>query len=65
MSAAQDRYIKVGEINARYWEAGSQGLDVVLIHGLGGCVEHWLPSFAPRTSLDSFVCTKPGGGRYG
>jgi 4,5:9,10-diseco-3-hydroxy-5,9,17-trioxoandrosta-1(10),2-diene-4-oate hydrolase len=50
MSAAQDRYIKVGEINTRYWKAGSQGLDVVLIHGLGGCVEHWLPSFAPLSA---------------
>ncbi len=31
---------------ARYWDEGSEGEPVVLIHGLGGYVENWLPSFA-------------------
>jgi 4,5:9,10-diseco-3-hydroxy-5,9,17-trioxoandrosta-1(10),2-diene-4-oate hydrolase len=46
MSDVQDRHVKVGEINTRYWAEGSQGLNVVLIHGLGGYAEHWSPSFA-------------------
>jgi pimeloyl-ACP methyl ester carboxylesterase len=38
----QDRYIKVGHINTRFWAVGDQGLPVVLIHGLGGSVENWM-----------------------
>jgi 4,5:9,10-diseco-3-hydroxy-5,9,17-trioxoandrosta-1(10),2-diene-4-oate hydrolase len=45
MTPAQDRYIQVGKIKARYWAEGSQGSSVVLIHGLGGYIENWLPSF--------------------
>jgi len=45
MSRPQDRYIKVGNINARYWAEGSQGSPVVLIHGIGQYIENWLPSF--------------------
>ena len=32
MKMPQDRYIKVGTINTRYWAAGSQGSPVILIH---------------------------------
>jgi pimeloyl-ACP methyl ester carboxylesterase len=45
MKTPQDRYIKVGTINTRYWAEGGQGSTVILIHGLGGYVETWLPSF--------------------
>jgi pimeloyl-ACP methyl ester carboxylesterase len=37
----KDLYIQVGDIKTRYWEAGDTGSPVVLIHGLGGLVEHW------------------------
>ena len=47
MNTVQDRYIQVGKINTRYWANGNHGSNVILIHGLGGYVEHWLPSFAP------------------
>ena len=46
MKTPQDRYIQVGQINTRYWAEGSQGSPVVLIHGIGGYVENWLPSFS-------------------
>jgi pimeloyl-ACP methyl ester carboxylesterase len=45
METPEDRYVKVGKINARYWAEGDQGSPVVLIHGIGGSVESWLPTF--------------------
>ena len=45
MKMPQDRYIKVGTINTRYWAEGSQGSPVILIHGIGGYIEAWLPNF--------------------
>jgi len=34
----QDLYVKVGNINTRFWTAGNTGSSIVLIHGLGGFV---------------------------
>jgi len=45
MNPPQDQYVKVGNINTRYWAEGSQGSPVILIHGLGAYIEGWLPSF--------------------
>lgn len=36
-----DRYIQVGQINTRYWTSGDKGKIVILLHGLGSCVESW------------------------
>ena len=44
MPAPQDQYIKIGEINTRYWAVGESGPNVVLIHGVGRFAEEWLPS---------------------
>ncbi len=41
-SLPQDRYVKVGNINTRFWQAGNKGSTVVLVHGLGGSVENWM-----------------------
>jgi len=38
----QDRYIKVGNINTRFWAAGDKGTAVILVHGLGGSIENWV-----------------------
>ena len=37
----QDRYIQVGGINTRYWMLGDGETTVLLLHGLGSCVETW------------------------
>jgi len=37
----QDQYIKVGDINTRFWTSGDQGAAVILIHGIGDAVETW------------------------
>jgi pimeloyl-ACP methyl ester carboxylesterase len=37
----QDQYVKVGDINTRFWQVGDAGSAVVLVHGLGGSVENW------------------------
>ena len=37
----KDLYIQVGNIKTRYWEMGNEGSTIVLIHGLGGCIENW------------------------
>ena len=46
MQAPQDRYTKVGQFNTRYWAEGDHGSTVLLLHGVGGSIESWLPSFA-------------------
>jgi pimeloyl-ACP methyl ester carboxylesterase len=42
MQVPADRYIKVGNINTRYWESGDKGTPVILVHGLGGSLENWV-----------------------
>jgi pimeloyl-ACP methyl ester carboxylesterase len=39
--AFEDRYIKVGNVNSRYWSAGEKGSTVILLHGVGCSVEFW------------------------
>ena len=41
----QDQYVDVQGVTTRYWTAGSTGSPVVLIHGIGGYAENWLPTF--------------------
>jgi 4,5:9,10-diseco-3-hydroxy-5,9,17-trioxoandrosta-1(10),2-diene-4-oate hydrolase len=36
-----DRYVKVGSVNTRYWQLGSSGSPIVLLHGGGGYIELW------------------------
>jgi pimeloyl-ACP methyl ester carboxylesterase len=38
----QDQYVRVGDINTRFWKSGDEGTAVILIHGLGGSVENWV-----------------------
>ena len=64
VEAPQDRTIQIGKIRARYWDEGSQGEPVVLIHGLGGYVENWLPSFDALAAQHRVVAVDlPGHGR--
>ncbi|MBW4550999.1 MAG: alpha/beta fold hydrolase [Aphanocapsa sp. GSE-SYN-MK-11-07L] len=37
----QDRYIKIGQINIRYWCVGDSGSPIVLLHGAGSSIEAW------------------------
>lgn len=38
----EDQYVKVNQINTRYWALGSKGTTVILLHGLGGYIEMWM-----------------------
>jgi 4,5:9,10-diseco-3-hydroxy-5,9,17-trioxoandrosta-1(10),2-diene-4-oate hydrolase len=38
----QDQYVKVNNVNTRYWVAGSEGPVVILIHGIGCAVDSWV-----------------------
>lgn len=40
MENPEDRYIKVGKIDTRYWVLG-QGSPLLLIHGLGASCDYW------------------------
>jgi len=44
METPQDHYIRVGQLNTRYWVAGDQGPTVILLHGVAWSVENWLPT---------------------
>lgn len=37
----QDQYIKVDRSNIRYWTLGDGGTTIILLHGLGSCLETW------------------------
>ena len=37
----EDRYIKIGDVNTRYWSAGDKGSPVILLHGVGCHIEFW------------------------
>lgn len=36
-----DRYVQVGAVNTRYWEAGQGKRTLILLHGAGGSAEFW------------------------
>ena len=38
----KDHYIKVGNINTRYWALGDRGSPVILVHGLGASADIWM-----------------------
>jgi len=37
----QDQYIKIGQINTRYWCVGERGTPLILLHGAGSSIEAW------------------------
>jgi pimeloyl-ACP methyl ester carboxylesterase len=41
MSDFEDRYVSVGGVRTRYWQAGSEGSPVILLHGIGCSVLEW------------------------
>jgi pimeloyl-ACP methyl ester carboxylesterase len=47
ISIPEDRYIKIGTVNTRYWVAGEKGTPVILVHGLGGFIENWGNNIGP------------------
>lgn len=42
----ENRYVKVGDVDIRYWTMGS-GPPVILIHGIGASVEYWQYNIRP------------------
>jgi 4,5:9,10-diseco-3-hydroxy-5,9,17-trioxoandrosta-1(10),2-diene-4-oate hydrolase len=46
----QDRYIKIGDVNTRYWVEGDKGSNVVLIHGLGASADIWMHNISAIAS---------------
>jgi pimeloyl-ACP methyl ester carboxylesterase len=58
-----DRYVTVNGVRTRYWQAGTQGAPVLLLHGLNGCVEHWRPTMvALSTAHRVWAIDGPGHG---
>lgn len=41
MNAFEDQYIRIGNVDTRYWQAGATGTPVVLLHGIGCSVLEW------------------------
>jgi len=46
MSSFEDRYVSIGGVKTRYWQVGSQGSPVILLHGIGGSVLDWQANIA-------------------
>jgi pimeloyl-ACP methyl ester carboxylesterase len=46
MSGFEDCYVSVGEVRTRYWQAGSRGSPVILLHGIGCSVLDWQANMA-------------------
>jgi 4,5:9,10-diseco-3-hydroxy-5,9,17-trioxoandrosta-1(10),2-diene-4-oate hydrolase len=47
-------FIKVRDINTRYWEIGVNGSPVVFVHGLSGFIENWKENI-PASTKDHYV----------
>lgn len=69
-----DQYVDVKGVTTRYWSAGHDGSNVVLIHGIGQYVEAWLSNIEALASehrvyaLDVIgygKTDKPSGASYG
>lgn len=64
MTTPRDCYIKVGQINARYWAVGTRGSPVLLIHGLGQYVEHWASAISALAAHHQiYAVDLPGHGK--
>jgi len=62
MENPEDRYVKVGQINTRYWVLG-QGSPLLLIHGLGASCEYWRYNVkAPSQGCRVYAFDLPGFG---
>ncbi len=60
----QDKYIKAGSINTRYWTFGEGETNVVLIHGLGASADIWMHNIhALSESYTIYVPDLAGFGR--
>ena len=46
MSSFEDQFVNVGTVGTRYWQAGSSGSVVVLVHGIGCSVLEWRSNIA-------------------
>lgn len=63
MNTDRDRTIEVEGINVRYWAQGNTGSTVVLLHGIGGRLEDWQPTFGSLTAEHRVVALElPGHG---
>ena len=63
MKNPEDRYVKVGETNTRYWVLG-QGSPLLLIHGLGASCDYWRYNIrALSQGYQVYALDLPGFGR--
>ncbi len=46
LSIPEDCYLKVAGVNTRYWQMGSSGHNIILLHGGNGSIEFWLYNIA-------------------
>lgn len=61
-----DRFVDVGGVRVRYWQAGAQGTPVVLVHGIASSVEDWQATFGALSARHRvFAFDLPGCGRSG
>lgn len=60
----EDRYFHSTNIRGRYWEAGTNGEPIILVHGLGGSIEQWVSNIKALSSKFRVYCLDmPGCGK--
>jgi 4,5:9,10-diseco-3-hydroxy-5,9,17-trioxoandrosta-1(10),2-diene-4-oate hydrolase len=62
----EDRYIQAHNLQVRYWTAGDNGSDVILIHGLAGSADIWQNNIASLSARHRvYALDLPGFGQSG
>ncbi len=60
----EDQYVRAAGIRTRYWSLGNHGSPVILLHGLGGSAEIWMPNLEALADQHLvYVPDLPGFGR--
>ncbi len=58
MIMPQDRYIKIGDVNTRYWAEGDKGSNMILIHGLGASADIWMHNISALAKEIPCICPR-------
>lgn len=66
ISLPQDQYKKIAGLNIRYWQEGQEGPWLILLHGIGACVNYWQENISELSKQFRVLAVDlPGFGKSG